>query len=506
MVVMRARSRSATLLLLLLLASCSRQEAPRGLGRRVAEAEALALRASPDGAWLAWLERCEPVKDRTLPPGAAACDLAAAPAGGGAAKRLARGVTTLPQGFAWSADGRALAALAEYEPAAAAGALVVWAPGGEPRRAGEGVSYYAFARRGHALGLVAGGRLSVVREPTAEPEPVRGADGVATFEFGEAGDVALLARRTYRAGGDLLAVRHASAAPLAAAVRDYGFTRDGRRFAFTSGAAQALQVAWSGGAPSAALGREVREFAFSPRGDAVAFVANAAPGREGDLHVAESGRAPVRLASRVGEPRWSASGERLAWLEEYDPRSRTGALAVAAPGGKPERLAEHVSDFDLTPDGRAVAYLQHVTAGGYSVDLGLVRTGAAPATVARGVFGFAFSPDGRWLYYRTSCVREAEACDLLRVEVGAAGANAERVAEGVKSFEFAPGKPDRLLVAWARKDRVALDLATWEAGKLLAVDNFVRPGTAQFLGGDPRRLAYVVLEPKRQGVYLADVP
>ncbi|MFL5264819.1 MAG: TolB family protein [Anaeromyxobacteraceae bacterium] len=498
---------------LLALASCSRSgaPAPTGLGRRLADADALSVRASPDGAWIAWLAACEPQRDRTLPAGTASCDLSVAPSSGGAATRLARGVSTL-RGFAWSSAHAApasLAALADYDAASGAGALVAWAAGGEPRRVADGVTFHGFAREGGALGLVAAGRLLVARPPQWRAEPVRGADGVATFEFGAGGPLALLARRTLRAGSDLLAVRDAAAAPVAAAVREYAFARDGRRFAFTAGAAQALQVAWADGAPSAALGRDVREFSFSPRGDAVAYVADAVPGRQGDLMVALAGRAPERLASRVGEPRWSASGERLAWLEEYDPRSRTGALAVAAPGAKREILARNVSDFDLTRDGQAVAYLQHVTAGGYSVDLGLARAGDRAVAVARGVFGFSFSPDGRWLYYRTACVREAEACDLFRVPVsgvGAADPKPERIAEGLKSFDYAPGKPDRLLVAWARKDRVALDLAVWDGGKLTAVDTYVRPGTAHFVGGDARRVAYAVLDPKRQGVYVAEVP
>jgi hypothetical protein len=502
--------RSLVAVALVALAACSRSSAPAptGLGHRLADADALSVRASPDGAWIAWLAACEPQKDRTLPAGTASCELSVAPSSGGAATRVARGVSTL-RGFAWSAAPAALAALAEYDAASGAGALVAWAPGGEPQRVADGVTFHGFARDGGALGLVAAGRLLVARPPRWRAEPVRGGEGIATFEFGAGGPVALLARRTLRAGGDLLAVRDAAAAPVAAAVREYAFARDGRRFAFTAGTAQALQVAWSDAAPSAALGRDVREFSFSPRGDAVAYVADAVPGRQGDLMVALAGRAPERLASRVGEPRWSASGERLAWLEEYDPRSRTGALAVAAPGAKREIVARNVSDFDLTRDGRAVAYLQHVTAGGYSVDLGLARAGDRAVGVARGVFGFSFSPDGRWLHYRTACVREAEACDLYRVPVsgvGAADPKPERIAEGVKSFDYAPGKPDRLLVAWARKDRVALDLAVWEGGKLTAVDTYVRPGTAQFVGGDARRIAYAVLDPKRQGVYVAEVP
>jgi len=488
---------------------CARKEAPRGLGRRVVEGEVLALRASPDGAWLALLHRCAPVKDRTLPPGTASCDLAVVPAAGGEARRVARGVTTLAPGFAWSATGHALAALDGYDHAEARGALVVWADG-EPRRVAGGVSFYALDRAGARAGFVSGGQLFLAPVAGRDAEAVAGAERVTTFEFGGGDGVALLARRAGAAGGDLLAVSGRGTVSVATQVRDYGFAGDGARFAFTAGAAQALAVATPAAPrPAATLGRAVQSFLFSPRGDAIAYVADAAPGRQGDLWVASlPAGAPVRLAQRVGEPRWSGDGSRLAWLQDYDPRSRAGVLGVGGPGLKPASVARNVSDFDLTSDGAWVAYLVHETAGGYSVDLGLARVGGGgkPATVSRGVFGFSFSPDGRWLYYRTACIREAEACDLDKVAVAPQGAKAERVAEGVKSFEYAPGRPDRLLVSWARKDRVALALALWEGGKLTALDTYARPGSAQFLGGDPGRLAWVVVEAKRAGAYVAQVP
>ncbi|GEJ56214.1 TolB family protein [Anaeromyxobacter diazotrophicus] len=509
----------AVLLGVALAAGCSRPAAPASRGRRLVEGEVLALRASPDGAQLAYLHGCRKLPDRSLPPGTAACALAVVPAQGGAAVEVASGVTTLPPGFGWSAEGHALAALGDYDHPRGRGALWIWS-GGAPRRLAEGVTFYALARDGSRVGWAAQGQLFVAGID-GPPQPVAGAAGVSSLEFGGREGAALLARRAAVAGGELLAVSGQAAAPVAAAVRDYAFARGGEHFAFTAGPAQALTLASPGAPrPSPALGRDVQSFLFSPGGDAIAFVADAAPGRQGDLWVAPlAGGAPRRLGQKVGEPRWSARGERLAWLEDYEPRGRTGRLTLGGLDQKPRPVARNVSDFDLAAGGGAVAFLQHVTAGGYSVDLGLLRPDrdAQPWTVARGVFGFSFSPDGRWLYYRTACVREGEACDLYRVEVGApapagaadggtAPAKGELVAEGVKSFEFAPGRPDRLLVAWARKDRVALDLAVWEAGKLTAVDTYALPGSVQFLGSDARRLGYAVVDPKRPGVYVAELP
>ncbi len=157
-----------------------------------------------------------------------------------------------------------------------------------------------------------------------------------------------------------------------------------------------------------------------------------------------------------------------------------------------------------------MAFLQHTTRGGYSVDLLVAALdapeGTAPRRVAQGSFGFAFSPDGRWLYYRTRCTRSGEACDLERIDPADAASNPEPIAEGVKSFEFDPRDPGRLLLGWKRLDRDALDVGVWEAGKRTSVDTYVLPGSARFLGPDSRRVAYVVIQEKRAGLYVAEVP
>jgi hypothetical protein len=76
----------------------------------------------------------------------------------------------------------------------------------------------------------------------------------------------------------------------------------------------------------------------------------------------------------------------------------------------------------------------------------------------------------------------------------------------VKSFDFDRRRGGRLLVTWARKDLQALDLAVWEEGKLVPVDSAALPGSARFLGPDARRMAYVIADPKRAGVYVAEIP
>jgi WD40-like Beta Propeller Repeat len=510
--------------LLAALTACTRgeREAEGGLGRAVATGPVRALRASADGSTLAFLDGCAEVNARFLPPRTANCTLRAVPAAGGDAAKVADAVTTLPHGFGWSGEGATLAALAGYDYPGASGTLVLWG-GGAAREVARDVTFHGFVPG--ALAAIAGGRLVLVRGATA-PEVVDGVDGLSTFEFEpQGGATRALLRRGARAGGELLALEDGRVRPLAASTGEYGFAPAGGAFAFTAQGRDGweLRLASGGATRAATAGRQVRSFAFAPAGDALAFLAEARPGEQGNLHVipthpepgskdATSGGAGTVLAQEVGEYRWAARAPRLAWLERYDPRVRSGVLGAGGPGLAPRTFGKNVSDFAVSPDGAHLAFLQHTTRGGYSVDLGLAHLDgpkdAPPATLARGVFGFSFSPDGRWLYYRTRCTRNGEACDLERMPAGglAAGATPEAVAQGVKSFEFDPRDPGRLLIGWQRMDLAALDLAVWREGKLTAVDRGVLPGSAQFLGPDSRRVAYAVVAPKREGVYVAEVP
>ena len=76
----------------------------------------------------------------------------------------------------------------------------------------------------------------------------------------------------------------------------------------------------------------------------------------------------------------------------------------------------------------------------------------------------------------------------------------------MKSFEYGPRDPSRLLIGWQRMDRAALDIAVWQGGKLVRIAETVLPGSARFLGPDSRRVGFVVSDPKRAGVYVADLP
>jgi hypothetical protein len=475
-----------------------------------------ALRASPDGAFVAWLGACAQVSGAYVPRGTSGCELRVASTAGGDAKVVARGVTTLPHGFAWTADGTLLA-LAGYDHAAGVGQLVAWDERRGARTLGDEVGFHAAAPGGR-IGWVSKGALHVAG-PGGAASPVAGATRVATFEFSpgaSAAGVQLLARRESGAGGELLAVgAGGEVRTVAAGAGDYRFSPRGD-FAFTAreGEVEALAFARSGERP-AALRANVQSFAFAPGGGAVAFVADLAPGRQGDLWVARlpatgAPAPPEKLGERVGDYRWAADAPRLAWLEGFDPATRSGALVAGAPGERPARLGEKVSSYEPSPDGARVAFLEHVVQGGYSVDLKLAHLapGAPPRVeeIAKGSFGFAFTPEKDFLWYRAGCVRNGEQCDLYRVPASglAPGAKPELLAQGVKSFDFDRRRPGRAVLGWAAPAG-ALDVGVWDAGKVTRVDRGALAGSAALLGPDATRLVYAVTEKGREGVYVAEV-
>jgi hypothetical protein len=528
---------------------------PSGLGVPIAPGLAKAFLASADGTWLAWLDGCQEVRGRFLPPGTSSCDLKVVPSAGGTPKRVARAVTSLPHGALFAPEGSALAALSEYDYETGAGTLLL-VRDSIPLELASAVTFHGFLRGGDgALLAVAGGRLLTITADGVS-RSVSGTEGVASFDAAptpwDASEVAVLARRPASAGGSLLALDAdlAHARLLAEGTRDFALAPGGA-FAFTTVRPGGTELRLGLRERSRSMGSGARTFAFSADGSALAWIGDAVPGKQGDLYVARLDGKPQLLGREVGELRWATRAPRLAWLERYDPRTRSGALGVGSPGEPVQTLGRSVTDFELSPDGGSLAFLRHTADGGYSVDLELAdarsvsgtgtgtgtstgssATGAANSSrrVARGVFGFAFSPDGRWLLYRTRCTRQAEACDLERVAVRAsaasvpstppgtplgtpravrqesqAGEKPEVLARGIKSFEFDPRDPNRLLLTWQRQDSTALDVAVWQ-GHLVAVDQGVLPGSARFLGPDSRRLAYAVVQPKRAGLYVATLP
>jgi hypothetical protein len=487
-----------------------------GQGRRLVSGPVRALLASADGAWLAMLDGCVEVKGRFLPPGTATCDLKVLPTAGGEPRLVGRAVPTLPHGVVFAPEGSTLAALASYDFESGAGTLVM-VRDGAGKEVARGVTFHGFLPGGGgAMAAVAGGRLQAIG-PDGVLVGAHAAAGFGSFELRKAADgsVVGLGRTLGARKGALfgLDLGHLGGGqPIAEGTTDFSLAPGGRAFAYsvTSPRGTELHLAAELAARPVRVAEGARSFVFAWDGAALAWISGAAPGKQGDLFVAAPGGLSRRLGQEVGEHRWASAAPRLAWLEQYDPRGRSGVLGVGGLGGEVRTFGRNVTDFELSSDGARVAFLRHTVEGGYSVDLWAGAADGEPRMVARGVFGFAFAPDGRWLYFRTRCARNGDACDLERVATSDVEAGLERkpeaIAPGVKSFEFDPRDPGRLLLTWQRPDLVALDFGVWRGGKLARVDRGALPGSIRFLGPDSNRIAFAVIEPKRAGAYVAAVP
>ena len=470
---MRTRTTLAAAAALLAGIACTPRTAPPiSAGRRISEGTATALAASPDGSRLAWLSGCAADAAKG-PPG---CTLVVAPTEGGAPIAIADGVAPVAGSFAWNADG-SIAALARRDPATGAGNLVVWRAGAAPRIvapratafAGGSGGEVAFASDGEAFTVAGAG------------EPVRLSGGSGAFElaFAPAPGRALAARARGAGGSPVLLLWRGAAASR-----------------------------WSWPATS-------ESFAFSPDGAWLAAVAGVVPGTEGSLVAVPARPAPgsagesIQVARAVGPFHWAPGAPRLAWLEGFDARVHAGRLSSARPGEAPVVHGDRVTSFELAPGGAQLAYVRHVTEGGYAANLDLSPSGsAAPGTVTRDAAGFAFSPDGRFLYYRAGCTPAGDGCALFRVSSAGPGPSQspERLADGVASFAVAPGQSDRVLVAFARRDGVGVDLSAWVGGRLVPLDGKVLPGSAVLLPPDGKRAAWIGTAPERPGVFAAELP
>ena len=224
----------------------------------------------------------------------------------------------------------------------------------------------------------------------------------------------------------------------------------------------------------------------------------------------------ARCAAReVGEFRWAARARRARLARAVrparprrDPRRRAGRASRRGRSARTSRTSRSRAD------GAHVALLQHTTRGGYSVDLaararstrregraggdrraGRLRvrllarrargstTGRAAPGTARRAISSASRPAGR---------RGDEA------RAGRAGREELRVRPA------RPGAAPRHLAAHRTSSRSTSP--SGRTGKLVSIDTAVLPGSAHFLGPDSRRVVYAVAQPKRAGVYVAELP
>lgn len=518
----------------LLLAGCQKSPpAPAvplvgGLGRRLVAGAAADLRVSRDGAWATFLRSpvrpsLEGVNPDSVSPKSAVGELLAVSLASGEARSMAKRVPNRPGATLFSPDGRWLLFLQDYDLASGTGTLMTQrldAPG-EPEERGRAVSFFTLSPDSRSVAFVDGGVLKLAALEAGSPARAVAPD-VSTAKFALGGS-RLLALRRAAAGGALLQVRTAEAgAPskLAERVADYELSSDGRHVAFTQASSVAkdvwdLYVATLDGGPPVKAAGGVGLYGFSPDGRWLGRIEGQrnALGRVvvGALLVGPASGAEAKpVGSKVGRFGFAPDGTALWALDLYNEQHDRGTLLVVdLPERKVRTLTERAHTGEWGKDGRFLAFNVEILQPLPSMDLYLYVRGEEQAfRVKEGVYGFGIAP-GEVLLFRSECTRQAQrdqprACWLNALELATPHAAPKQILEGIYSFKSSE-TGERLLVSYARMDSDTYDTAVYNrrTGERRTLDTFTLL-PALFLDASGKRVAYLVSEKDRSGLYLSD--
>lgn len=486
-----------------------------GVGKSLAPGSAADLRVTPDGRYALFLTAAKKPTLQGVPPQMLVGELYAVPLAGGAPRKLGSGVTNMPGGYLFSPDSRWVLFLTGYNASSQEGALEaidLTDPKSEPIPLGKSVTYMLPSPDSKWLAFVDGGVLRVGELAKGPFVDVGGE--VSTAQFSPDNAMLIFKRRLSAASG-LAAVpvgQWKAVKKLADEVGDYAFSADSKRVAFTvrSEAVRGTYDLFLATAPKmepkrVAVGTGV--FAFSPDSKWLARTEGQKPELLGSLFVGPSDGSPGRkLGEKVLEVAFAPDSTAVAYLEKYDITARAGSLGVARlPDGEPKKVGTRVPNFLWGADGRFVAFLSRFTKPIYSVDLMLYPVGEEQAfKVNPGVFGYGFTPGNERLLYRTNCIREGRACDLFGLDLSKPKEPAKKLVEGIYSFKSSEGA-ERLLVSYARIDSQLFDVAAYnlKTGERKTLEQSISL-PALFAAKDGSKVAYVVSDRDRPGVYVAE--
>jgi hypothetical protein len=498
-------------------------------GTAVVGSKARQLWVAPNTEFVATLADVTPSSEPNAPADVFVGALTIAPASSGPARRLGGGVTNLPGSLVFSADSRHLAFLGGFSVARAKGELrLARTDAGEPEALADSVTFYAFTRDGRSILWVANNEL--FRRAVAGGEAERLLGDVAQFEVGPAGrasDGWLLVKRPVSAGRELLLLELATktAVPLARGVGLYGFSPDGERFGFVGeklvheGRAQTQDEAglYVGivGQPLRRVAEAATEFKFSPATDRLAYLAPpSGKAVVGDLYVSDGAQAPRKIANRVQQTLFAQDGS-LGLLASYETQAAAGTLGILPPAGPVIEVARNVKQFSFTPKGRQLLFSQaEFRNGAFTLLLGAfpVQGGAeAKARVVdQGVYGYAVDPAEKLLAYKHRCASDGRSCELSVADLASAAAP-RRLLSGAAAFEFVPDGSGLVVVTTRRAGKNTARLlyslgvisATEPGAKLRVLDDDTT-GEFELLGREGARVAFLVEEPKRPGLYIGE--
>lgn len=193
-----------------------------------------------------------------------------------------------------------------------------------------------------------------------------------------------------------------------------------------------LWVARPGEGP-ARLAQEASSFAWSPRGNALAFVA------AGKLRVVSVGGAPIATgATTVQTFAWSPDGRCLAGRAPAAAHGRLVLLAKdGGEGGAEREIAPASSDFAFAPDG-ALAVLGAAGPNGGDRALALLEPGAGRLRELGHATSFSFSPQGSELALLSTRKEPGEAAGELSLIARARGSLPRALGSKVSEWRWSP--------------------------------------------------------------------
>jgi dipeptidyl aminopeptidase/acylaminoacyl peptidase len=464
---MRLRRVHAAALAAFAVAACQQRAAPKpkGMGRALVQTAARSLSLTPDASTILFLADINPPPEKDAPEGVLQGILTAVGTQGGEPRPLGGGVTTLEDGYRISPDGRFVAYLAGFRFKDQSGALYLAPiPSGEAQLIAQGATFYKFSPDGARLGYVAGGEMHL--RSLADGADRKVASPAATFEF----------------------------------------SRGARRMLFLSAA---------GKAPARVGAEGVSSFVFSPDSRWLSFLDGMGPKKTfGDLELVPAAGGPVvKLGQDVVEHRWAPDSKWVALRESHE--NKAGRVwstfkVAAVPSGKVrfkvDGAAKSFLNFAFSSDAGSLAYLR-VTKDDLALWLLSLAKKEPPREVEKWVYSYQFAPGDRELWYRSHCTAEGRRCDLMSQSVKDPAQKPAKLAEGVLGFKVAAGG-ERVLLTFPRFDtRQAADLGYLDLKTrkvVRGVDQYALPG-ALFADPAGRRIAYLVGERKREGVYVVDL-
>ena len=489
-----------------------------GVGKPLALGAAADLRLTPNGQFATYLAGAQKPRLDGIPPQMLIGALHAIPMQGGASRRVGSGVTNVPGGYLFSPDSRWVLYLAGYNAASQIGELHAQDLRDASNKSlplGARVTYALVSPDSKWVAFVDASVLKVGLLPQGPFKEL--AAEVSTAEF-TPDSRTLIAKRRAAAGGSLLAIRLGewNLRKLGDQVGDYSVSPDSKRIAFS-------RQSDNGGRYDLFLGDLVDESArisklasdtglvgFSPDGKWLARTEKwNVEQAHGDLFVGPADGGPARkVGEEVGERlAFSPDSKAVAYLELWNQPTRTGLMGITVlPDGQPRRVGGRVPNFVWGSDGTVLAFLSRFMKPAYSVDLMLYRVGEEKASkVQPGVYqGYGFGSNNGYLLFRGNCTRNNRACDLFVLDLTKPKSEPQKIVEGVYSFKTAE-RGNRILVTYARVDADTFDVAVYnlKTGERKTLERSILL-PALFADEDGSKVAYIVAEKDRAGVYLAD--